>query len=77
MKAVINENKTPVKSKYPYLGRVTNKEDDSCVVFFISPKEGIVVQSTNVITWKIGEYDDCWTEIDFTHFTGSITLSND
>lgn len=71
MKAVINEKETPVKPKYPYLGK-----QSSYLVAFTSRDTGVLVSGKNEAVKLYTESEE-WEEDDFTPFTGSITLSND
>jgi len=73
MKAVINEKETPVKPKYPYLGKFVS---DVCeyIVLFSRENTGVVVFNKHSDEYS---FSSDFAEELFTPFTGSITLSND
>ena len=77
MKAVINEKGTPVKPKYPYIGKFTHPNEETCIVIFSGEDRGTVLYSSSDRLWSICEFRNNWGEHSFTPFTGSITLSND
>ena len=61
-----------VTTSYPCL----KKADYFCVVLFIAPNTGVVVQGSENYQVEIGWFSDTWTETNFTPYSGTVTFKS-
>lgn len=60
-------------TRYPYLGTTGKK-----IVLFFRPGRGVVISNTDERSSDVpGLYSDGWDETAFTHFYGTLSMSNE
>lgn len=75
MKAIINEKETPVKDiVFPCLmvGKATG-----AIVMFLTEDKCLYITKNPDTVWNVGDINGQAKIVNFTPFTGSITISND
>lgn len=72
---ILSKEKVNTKKDYPYLG-ISENGDGKVIVLFTDINEGVVVYSSNVKLWHMGEYDNGWNEDGFDIYSGEIKLNN-
>ena len=74
-KTSVKHSSRPAMPRYPYIG--THIDNYEFVVFFNAPGTGMCLSSKYQEDPALGEYSDKWSEEEFLHLNGFITLEQE
>lgn len=72
---IVSEPDPKAKRSYPYLG-ITAGAKPHFIVFFTSPKTGVVVWVDDGAGWQVGHSTTAWAEETFLMFNGRVVMTN-
>jgi hypothetical protein len=76
IKVTLGEAKTQEVKPFPKLMITTCRNPSDRIVFFLSEKIGIVIQSGSLDNYSVGSYSENWDMNFFTDYNEPITIQN-